>query len=196
MDRKYSEAELGILKDLQHGGIALDGDVLDGIRSASRALSVCQTGSMNENCIFELDNGGSGYMLDVAIQNRTNRVIWLQEFRLEMLWQEPHFTWLNESPRVSPWAYTYAFPSPGPVGFDREVVLNHRVGMAGRLNPGGAFEGLLLGIGAAALPDEYLDRQRVRLTLEIFDRRGFRYSKRLDVAVSRRIIRSKQLVRH
>jgi hypothetical protein len=152
MDRKYSEAELGILKDLQRSGIALDGDVLDGIRSASRALSVCQTGSMNENCVFDLDCGGSGYMFNVAINNETTRAIWLQEFRLGMLWHEAEFRWLNESPRVSPWAYTYAFPSPGPVG----------------------FEGLLLGIGAAGLPDEYLDRQRVRLTLEIFDRRGFR----------------------
>jgi hypothetical protein len=67
--------------------------------------------------------------------------------------------------------------------------------MAGRLNSGGALEGLLLGIGAAALPDEYLDRQRVRLRLEIFDRRGFRYSKRLDLAASR-ALRAKKLAGH
>ena len=43
--------------------------------------------------------------------------------------------------------YTYSFPEHGPAGFHRDVVLNHRLGRDGRLNPDGWLEGLLLGLG-------------------------------------------------
>jgi len=193
VDRKYSDRVLRILRDLHRGGIALDGDVLDGIRSSSRALSVCQTGSPNENCVFDLDSGGTGYLLSIAIQNETARTIWLQEFRLGVLWHDPQFSWLSEAPRTSSRAQTYSFPPPGPVGLDREVVLNHRVGTSGRLNPGGTIEGLLLGIGEASMPTEYRDRQQIRLRLEIFDRQGGCSSRVLDLGVSRRNVRARRL---
>jgi hypothetical protein len=193
MGSEHRKAEIGILQDLQRGGVALDGHVLENVRSASARLSICQTRSVNENYVFELDSGGCGYMLSVAIQNHSSGRVYLDEFRLQMLWSEHGFSWLRKASRNVPWAGNYGFPSPGVVGLEPEDVLNRRVGAYGRLNSGGAIEGLLLGIGEAAIPAEYRDGQRVQLRLEIFDRPGNCYSRLLNLRVSRRAARATKL---
>jgi hypothetical protein len=69
---------------LQRAGIPLDKEIVDEIKAASRGLSVLQIGSLLENTVFELDSGGSGYIVSVAIYNDSNRRVRLSEFRLEL----------------------------------------------------------------------------------------------------------------
>jgi hypothetical protein len=186
MNHKLNEDEHAVLSDLQRGGIPLDEEVLERIRAASRGLSIYQTGTLLETSVFDLKSGGSGYMLSVAIHNDSTRPIRLHEFRLEMLWHDPEFRWLDDPRRASPRKYTYSFPPSESLEFERDVVLNHRVGSAGQLNPEGSIEGLLLGIGEAPVPDEYHDRQALQMRLLIFDRRGRHSASHFKLYVCRR----------
>jgi len=136
--------------------------------------------------VFGLESGGSGYMLSVAIHNDSNRPIRLHEVRLEMLWHDTAFRWLDDPRRASPRKYTYSFPPSESLEFERDVVLNHYIGGAGQLNPGASIEGLLLGIGESPIPDEYRDRQLLPTRLLVLDRRGRQYASHLKLYVSRR----------
>jgi hypothetical protein len=186
MKHKLSEDELRALSDLQKGDIPLDEEVLEEIRGSSRGLSIFQAGdSLVENSVFDLDSGGSGIMFTAAIHNDSNRHIWVHEIRLEKLWHGAQFRWLDDPLRTSPRTHSYSFPSPGPQGFAREAVLNHRVGRAGRLNPEGWLEGLLLGMGQTRMPDEWRDRQTLMTRLLVYDGRGRQYSTDLKLYVSR-----------
>jgi hypothetical protein len=185
MKYKLSEDELKLLSDLQRRNIPLDEEVLEDIRGGSRGLSVFQAGdSPPESSLFDLDFGGSGIMFPVALHNDSNQPICLSEFRLEMPWHDAQCRWLDDPLRTSPRTHSYSFPSPGPE-FAREVVLNHHVGRAGRLNPGGWLEGLLLGMGQTRMPDEWRDRQTLMTRLLVYDGRGRQYSSDLTLYVSR-----------
>jgi hypothetical protein len=97
LNRELRKDELSVLSDLQHGGVPLDEEVLEAIKAASRGLSIFQTGSLVENSVFELDSGGSGYMLSVAICNDSNRPIRLHEFRLQLSWHDEQFSLAGRS---------------------------------------------------------------------------------------------------
>jgi hypothetical protein len=186
MNRKLNEDEHAVLSDLQRGGIPLDEGVLERIRAASRGLSIYQTGTLLETSVFDLKSGGSGYMLSIAIHNDSNRPIRLHEIRLEMLWHDTEFRWIDDPRRASPRKYTYSFPPSESLEFERDVVLNHYIGGAGQLNPGASIEGLLLGMGESPIPDEYRDRQLLPMRLLVLDRRGRQYASHLKLYVSRR----------
>lgn len=188
MDYQWKEDDSRTLSDLEHAGVPLDQEVLKHIKAASRGLSIFQTGTFLESSVFDLDSGGSGYMLSVAICNDSTRPIRLQEFRLEVPWHDAQFRWLKDPCRASPRKSSYSLASPGLAEFDREVVLNHHVGSAGQLNPGESLEGLLLGRGEAPVPDEFRDRQLLTMKLLILDRRGCQYSSRLKLYVSRKSV--------
>jgi hypothetical protein len=184
--KKVAQEELQLLSALRDAQIPLDDEVTEGMKVASRALSIYQTGSVNENDIFELDFGGTGFMLSIAICNDSNRIISLQAFHLAMPWPETDFRWLEDPLRSVPREYTYSFFEGGPVAFEREVVLNHRLGRRGRLCPGDSFEGLLLGMGQLPIPDKHRDGQGLRTQLSIFDGQGNRYELNAQFRVSRR----------
>jgi len=185
MNYKLSEGELGVFSDLQRAGIPLDKEIVDEIKAASRGLSVFQIGSLLENTAFDLDSGGSGYIVSVAIYNDSNRRVRLSEFRLELPWDEAQFLWLSDPSRALPRKYAYSFPCRRSIEFEREAVLNHRLGNLGRLNPGGSCEGLLLGMGDAPIPAEYHDRQALKTRLLVFDSQGRHFASPLKLYVER-----------
>ncbi len=185
MKNRVSNEELKLLGNLQREGVPFDGEVLEDLKAASRGLSIYQTGSILENTVFDLNFGGSGYMISLVIANDADTVICPHEFRLEIPWHEPQFRWLEDPSRKSPREYTYSFPRRGPEGFERSVVLNHRLGRKGKLNPGGELDGLLLGVGQAPIPDEYSDRRGLLTRLSIFDERGNCYESDVELLVIR-----------
>jgi hypothetical protein len=82
--KRSKEKEDEILMDLQRGSVPLDADALEDIRTASVGLSVCQTGTLVDNELFDLDSGGSGYMLRVGVGNDSKAPIYISEFRLAL----------------------------------------------------------------------------------------------------------------
>jgi hypothetical protein len=185
MGKKLSNEQLRRLHRLPGDGIPFDQQVVNDLERASRGLSALQTGDPAQNRVFELDRGGWGCTLAIAIQNDSDRVICVQEYRLEVPRFEWNFEWLEDPFRKSPRGYSYSFPPPGSLEFEREVVLNHRIGRKGRLNPEDSFEGLLLGKGQACLPDTFRDRQRMLAKLTVFDGRGDSYELKVTLYVDR-----------
>ena len=170
---------------LRSGGIPLDEEVLESIEAACRGLSIHPAGNMPDTRIFELDSGGWGLMVSLAIHNDSPRILWLNEFRPEIPWWEPRFRWLEYPLGKVPREYTYSFPDPGPVGFEPDDVLNHRLGRKGRLCPGDWIEGLLLGVGQEPMPSDYQDRQLLVMRLWVFDERGSKFGADIKLLVER-----------
>jgi hypothetical protein len=185
MGKKLSNEELRQLDRLQGEGIPFDQQIVNDLERASRGLSLSQTGDSAQNRVFDLDRGGWACTLAIAICNLSDWVNYVQEYRLEFLRFERNIEWLEDPFRKSPRGYSYSFPPPGSLEFEREVVLNHRIGRKGRLNPEDSFEGLLLGKGQACLPDTFRDRQRMLAKLTVFDGRGDCYELKVTLYVDR-----------
>jgi hypothetical protein len=105
--------------------------------------------------------GGMGVILELRITS--NRIMRIQDFGdLELLGKKCNVDWiLNEEHNV------YRF-SPGPE-YPRDVVLNHRIGKCGTVNPGEPLEGVLLGYSATRIPSQYSHGFRLPLMLSILD---------------------------
>jgi hypothetical protein len=194
MTTKMSEEEILMLSQLHRAGIPLDKEVLEGLKVHSRGLSIHQRGTCIDNSVVDLDFGGTGYILSVAIYNDSNRIIRPHEIRLEMPWHESQFRLLENPLTKIPREYTYALPPPGPAGFEREVVLNHHFGGKGRLCPGDCIEGFLLAVGQEPIPVGYRNRQKLQAHLSIFDGPGNRYESRVELFVRREERRTRDRV--
>ena len=183
---KTTAKEFALVSQLQDEGIPFDGEVLEEMRAAYDGLELFQDPMDIETGVRDLDSGGTGYMLSIAIHNKSQRSIRLHEPRLKIPWRESEFHWIEDPRRKAPREYTYSFPDPGPTGFERDAVLNHRFGRRdSRLGPDGWIEGLLLGVGREPIPEEYRDRQRLNMLLSICDGRGNEYEHSVAFLVSR-----------
>ena len=186
MTNKLSEEEIMLASQLCDGGIPLDEEALEGVQAACHRLSIFQTATCRETRIFDLDSGGMGLMVSLAISNDSRRNLWLQEFRVDIPWWEPHFQWLEDPARKAPREFSYSFPPLGPTGFERDIVLNHRRRRNGFLGPGDSMEGLLLGVGQEPIPGNYRDCQPLDLRVWVFDQRGNRFGAGIRFLVERR----------
>lgn len=163
--------DLELALDLQRAGIPLHEDVLERMRIESQGLRVYQTGTLVENEIFDLGSG-MGVTIALAIDNNARKNIRIAQFRLELPWVEPGFHWLEDPLRKKPRERLYKFPRPSVLTFERELVLNHRIGRLGVLLPSDYLDGLLLGVGEASIPESFQHRQPLNLQLRILDTRG------------------------
>ena len=172
MVNKLCDEEFLLASELSRAGIPVDAEALKAMEAACHRLAIYQNPNIHETGIYDLDSGGTAYMVSVAFHNSSPAILRLHECRLEIPWWEPCFRWLEDPLGKVPREYTYDFPGPGPVGFERDMVLNHRLGRRGRLCPGDWMEGLLLGVGQESIPSDYRDRQCIKMRLCVFDGRG------------------------
>jgi hypothetical protein len=187
MSTKTSSEQLLRMSRILASGIPLDPVVVEALRASCRGLSICQIGSPVENTIFDLEHGGTGYMLSVEICNHAPKILGIEQYRLEPPWPESDFRWLEDPRKLTPCEVSYSFPKYGPEGLDRECVLNHRVGRNGRLLPGDCTRGFLCGVGQACIPEEYQDRQRVRMQLSLLATRGTELALDIDLVLNREV---------
>jgi hypothetical protein len=192
---KTSPEQLLRMSRILDSGIPLDPVVVEALRASCRGLSICQIGSPVENTVFDLEHGGTGYMLGVEIRNNTPKILSIEQYRLEPPWPESDFRWLEDPRKLRPREFNYSFPQYGPEGLDRECVLNHHVGRNGRLLPGDCIHGLLCGVGEAGIPDEYQDRQLLSMQLSVVATRGTELTLDIDLILNReaQIRRQRQL---
>ena len=141
MESEIMREEFLLATQLNKQGIPLDPAVLESMETACAGLSIYQAGTIVENTVFDLDSGGTGFMLSVVIYKEAKRILYPVEYRLELPWPETQFQWLEDPWRKMPREYAYSFPKPGPEGFQRDIVLNHRLGRHGRILSGGCLEG-------------------------------------------------------
>jgi len=150
--------------------------------AAGRGLSLYQV------ClgrIFTLDCGATAFELGVGIRNDSHRITSPHAYRLEMVWEDERFVWLEPSSRRALPGKIYSWPGEGPLGRPAGEVLNHRLGAKGKLFPGDCFEGFLLGVGDAAIPAIYRDQQCVLTKLSVFDGRSNRCEAKVKFRVNR-----------
>ncbi len=69
-----------------------------------------------EDCVFELESGGTGFMIAIAIHNMSYKILRPREARLAIPWPESNFRWLENPISKLPREYTYTFPRYGPEG--------------------------------------------------------------------------------
>jgi hypothetical protein len=170
-------------KALRRGGIPLDDVVVQSMKAASRGLSLHQTGTPVDSNIFDLNSGGAGYILSIAICNDSDRIIRPVACRLKTPWDEARLRWLEDPLRRVPREYSYSFPAADLYGFEREGVLNHLLNRKIRLYPGDMIEGFLLGVGEECISADYRDRRCLVTQFSVYDARG----NRSDVHVSFRL---------
>jgi hypothetical protein len=180
-----TQEELRRLFELRARGIPLDEDLLQEMEEGCRGLELYQSPIILDTSVFDLPDGGAGFILGLWMHNGSNRVIRVQEYRLAIPWHPLEFHWLEKPWASRPRQDQYLFPSRQVAGFDPTVVLNHRLGRAGQLLAGDDLEGFLLGVQPESIPSEYKDRQRVQMQLSIFDQRAQPYELNMQFLVSR-----------
>jgi len=134
-------------------------------------LAVTPSDSVVTNQLFDLNDGGTGFIAEMLCENNTERAIRIDHVRVELPRFEPRFRLLTPI-RRGPAAGTYDFPEPGPVNFLSNDVLNRRIRSHARFLLGEYFEGLLLGMGDETMPEKYVDRMPVRIRLSLFQTNG------------------------
>jgi hypothetical protein len=171
--------------ELQALGVPLDGEVLERTRTAAPGLNIQIFPSAAECTILDAQYGGTFLMIRAIISNDSPRVIQLNQCRIKLPWHDSEFRLLEDPWRKMPREHSYSSPNVPTLSFEREVVLNHRFGHEGRLNPGDSLDGMILGVGSQVIPDQYHDRQEVDVQLVIIDGQGKMYKESPRVLLNR-----------
>jgi hypothetical protein len=171
--------------ELQALGVPLDGRVMEHSRTAELGLYLRIFESPIDCTILDAQLGGTFLMIPVIICNESPRVIRLDQCRIELPWHDPDFRLLEDPWRKAPRENKYSSENAPRLSFDREVALNHRFGRQGRLNPGDSLDGLILGAGSQAIPDQYHHREGVDVPLVIIDGKGKMYQESARVILDR-----------
>jgi hypothetical protein len=90
--------------------IPLDQGVVGDLRTSCQGLSLCQTGAVVENELFDLAFGGFGLLVSISVSNDSRRTIHVSQYRLEPLWPESGFHWLEDPRKKVPRERNYSFP--------------------------------------------------------------------------------------
>jgi hypothetical protein len=184
------DAEMKRLKeqqdDLAHlliqGGCPVQIDT--GFHASPSGLLIEQVPELGLNAVFDLVNGGTGFLLDILVKNERHDPVWLDGCQIEDPWG--HVTKsLVAAPSKSDVKYPYYCYVDSTLAFDGEIVVNRFFSTRRRLNQNAEICGLLMALSTDSIPDEVEHNARVCVTLSVFDRRGTRFSKNFRLAVDR-----------
>lgn len=200
------------LRGLAEAGCPIDLSVAD-MKDQHVDLEINQVGGVHDSMLFELPNGGSGYILDLEIINQTSKTIYGSGIpELRTTWEDSLFNWLpdpRETPgrisyyrtrrngrreRVDAVSECYFFPGGAQLEYRRAVVLNHRL-EHGVLAPGRPLRGLLLATGSR-MPSELLHGQRLELTFSITSSRHVEYTAKVQFWIDRMQAKTKPARTH
>jgi hypothetical protein len=181
-----SEKEYHHAKDLEKLGIPLDNDLLERSRGALRGFDIDQDPNIPQSRIFDAVSGGTGTLITLSIQNRTDRTIRLNHVRLDIPWCEKIY-WLEDPKRSAPAKLYYTVPNPESQRLEHDSVLNHRIGKNHKLYPGDRLLGFLLGIAPESIPADFVDRSLIRARLSMFDTKDNAYTQELKVLICREL---------
>jgi|HubBroStandDraft_4_1064222.scaffolds.fasta_scaffold531741_1 hypothetical protein len=171
--------------ELQALGVPLDGGVVERSRTAELGLRIHLFQAGIDCTIFDAQFGGTFVMIHVVISNDSPQVVRLDQCRIELPWLDPEFHLLKDPWQKIPREHSYSSPNAPTLPFERDAVINHRFGHQGRLSPGDSLDGMLLGAGSKAIPDQYQHREGVKVQLLIVDGQGKVYQENPRVMLDR-----------
>jgi hypothetical protein len=145
MQRCKEEQQLNLAHLLNRAGCPVQTDT--GFQAPPTGLLIEQVPEVGLNTVFDLANGGTGFVLDILIKNERHDAIWLDGFQIEGPWG--HVTKsLIAAPRKSDGRYPYyCFPNDSGPAFEGAIVVNRFFTTRRRLDGKDEICGLLIGIG-------------------------------------------------
>jgi hypothetical protein len=162
----------------------------DGYDAIRRRLTLRQMDGFLENRIFELDHGGTGFMISLAIGYGAAQKLSISDWELEVPGFNSHILWVEEPIRGLAGRNNYRIPGAFCEEYDREVVINHRR----VLRSGDLICGLLLGYTFESLPDPYSHGINLDVTLVLLDQVNRRFPFQICLLVNRKTPRSSRSV--
>lgn len=72
---KVKPDELLRMTQILASGIPLDDGVVKDLRASCRGLFIGQIGTLLENTVFDLEDGGTGYIVSIAIDNTLAKTV-------------------------------------------------------------------------------------------------------------------------
>jgi hypothetical protein len=167
-------------------GVAVDYDEFEQMRAESAGLTIFQNSDV-PSLILDLPSGRTGCCFNVVIANDSDcdmltlRSIlfdgpeWLYQLRLI---PDRRLTKGSKYPNQY-------FLHPDEQGYDRECVLNHRLGRKFRLAPGEQADGFLLAAADYRIPADYREYDKIKVGVKLFDQHGRPTSWRFGLTVQR-----------
>jgi hypothetical protein len=175
---KYTDEEFTELaRYLQECGCAVQSQHRLKLRLAG--LSIQQLPNAGVNMAFDLEDGRSGYLMDMHVMNETKRPIRSGGIHITTPWCAR----VSLLPDASE-SDIYDFPNES-LTISKSVVLNDFLSGRGELSPGSGISGLLLGIDEEPLPSSLPEHGLTVVELEIFDEGGNGFSSQFRLCVDR-----------
>jgi hypothetical protein len=159
------------LKELANLGSPVDLAVVSK-EYASDQLEIEQFGNPEDNKIFELEDGRTGYMLSVDLTNQTSKPMYIEDVELQSPWDEKLFEWLppktatfkNRKKAKASSYERYKFPGKNGLELPTEEVINHALTLGSRLFASRPVRGWLLATGGP-MPDDLIQGAQINSTL-------------------------------
>jgi hypothetical protein len=148
------------LRDLAAVGSPVDLSV------AEVDVEVEQVGGMHDTMVFDLEDGRTGYVLDLLITNQMPKPFRCRDIEPRMSWPNSEFEWLQDPKETERDPHNYRFPGRAALELPRELALNHVLLGGGNLKPGCPKQGWFLGIGSP-MPANLRHGAWVEMTLAI-----------------------------
>jgi hypothetical protein len=154
-------------------------------RDNRRSMVIRQIGSDVENVVLSFDDGlTTVIMLHLVVVNDSPKaMLVIAHYELKLLWNDPEFDWLMDPAEFAPPRQEYGYNDI--LKYPRDTVLNHRRYDQGKLAPGDAFKGLLMGKSMITIPENLKHGTHVEMKLVIHDTRGKRYSAPFEFRIDR-----------
>jgi hypothetical protein len=182
MKRPKEQLQDNLAHLLIQGGCPVQIDT--GFRVPPSGLLIEQVPEVGLNMIFDLANGGTGFLLDIHIKNERHDPVWLDGFQIEDAWGRVTKS-LVAAPSKSDMKYPYYSYPDSTLAFDGEIVVNRFFTTRRRLIRKDEICGLLMALSTDSIPNEVEQNARVVVTFSVFDRRGTPFSKNFLLAVDR-----------
>lgn len=171
-------------------------------------LEILQSGCINDSKVFELEDGRTGWILDLDIYKHITRPIYVVDVGLTFPWQtdDPLFEWLtphkitakNRGDKATSSYDIYRFPGKSGLDLPAEEVINKALVEQKILQPGPPLRGRLLATGGPmprhlvhggwidvvlviTASDHTEFRNRIRLWTERLERKRRSAPRRLDL---------------
>jgi hypothetical protein len=136
------------------------------------------------NKVFDLESGGSAYLLDAYFKSNVARPIRIEGVQIIPPWEGSTISLLEDDPRERSNGGFYRFPA-STLAFEGSEVLNRLLSGRCKLKPRDNPEGLVMAIDSQPIPDHVLDKARIDVKLNVFDDAGNEFSSEFRLCVDR-----------
>ena len=154
------------------------------LKLSPMGLSIQQLPNVGVSTVFDLQDGRSGYVMDMQITNEAKSQIRSSDVQITPPWGLSRLSLLPDPSTFKRGYEMYDFPD-GSLGFDRSVVVNGFLSGKCKLNPGSEISGLLLGIDENPIPNDLPEFGRTVVEFAIFDNRGNKFESQFKLCVDR-----------